>query len=45
LPETELARVGARAWIRFDHGSTPLAVRWHRRLRQVFLQHISPERA
>ena len=45
LPASHLTRVGARAWVRFDHGSTPLAVRWHRRLRQVFLKHISPERA
>ena len=45
LPESQLTRVGARAWVRFDHGSTPLAVRWHRRIRQVFLKHLSPERA
>lgn len=45
LPASHLKRVGARAWVRFDHGSTPLAVRWHRRLKQVFLKHISPERA
>jgi len=45
LPESELTRVGARVWVRFDHGFTPLAVRWHRRLRQVFLKHVSPERA
>jgi putative peptide zinc metalloprotease protein len=45
LPASHLTRVGARAWVRFDHGSTPLATRWHRRLKQVFLKHISPGRA
>jgi putative peptide zinc metalloprotease protein len=45
LPESQLTRVGARAWVRFDHGSTTLGKRLHRRIKQVFLKHISPERA
>jgi putative peptide zinc metalloprotease protein len=45
LPASHLTRVGARAWVRFDHGPTPLAMRWHRRAKQIFLKHISPERA
>lgn len=44
LPASRLERVGARAWVRFDHGTTPLAVRWERRLRQLFLKHIGPGR-
>ena len=31
-------RVGGRVWVRFDHGSEPLAVQWWRRVRQLFLQ-------
>lgn len=42
LPETALTRVGNRAWVRFDHGATPLAARWYRQARQVLLQHFNP---
>jgi len=41
--EVELAlpvpveRLGARVYVRFDHGSEPLARQWYRRLRQLFL--------
>jgi putative peptide zinc metalloprotease protein len=42
LPDTALTRVGSRAWVRFDHGSTPLAARWYRQARQVLLQHFNP---
>jgi putative peptide zinc metalloprotease protein len=42
VPAHELQRVGARAWVRFDHGREPLASRWYRELRHVFLQHLNP---
>lgn len=35
LPEE--MRVGGRVHVRFDHGLEPLAVRWYRSLRQLFL--------
>jgi hypothetical protein len=28
--------------VRFDHGAQPLARRWYRQIRQVFLQHVNP---
>jgi hypothetical protein len=37
LSASSLERVGSRAWVRFDLGLEPLANRWSRRLRQVFL--------
>jgi putative peptide zinc metalloprotease protein len=42
LPATRIDRVGSRAWVRFDHGATPLAARWYRQARQVLLQHFNP---
>ncbi|UCH49650.1 MAG: efflux RND transporter periplasmic adaptor subunit [Betaproteobacteria bacterium] len=42
LPTSTLERVGSRAWVRFDHGAEPLANRWSRRLRQVFLDKVEP---
>ena len=42
LPASSLQRVGSRAWVRFDHGAEPLADRWTRRLRQVFLKKVKP---
>ena len=42
LTSMNLKRIGGRAWVRFDHGLEPLAGRWYRRLRQVFLQHFNP---
>jgi putative peptide zinc metalloprotease protein len=42
LPAVRLERVGARAWVRFDHGAQPLAMRWYREARQVLLQHFNP---
>ncbi|MGI9321895.1 MAG: HlyD family efflux transporter periplasmic adaptor subunit [Thiogranum sp.] len=30
-------RLGMRVYVRFDHGSEPLAQQWYRRLRQLFL--------
>jgi putative peptide zinc metalloprotease protein len=38
LPVTaERSPVGTRAYVRFDHGTEPLARQWYRSLRQVFL--------
>lgn len=34
------AQVGGRAYVRFDHGSEPLAKQWYRALRQLFLSHF-----
>ncbi len=42
LPASTLQRVGSRAWVRFDHGAEPIAHRWTRRLRQVFLDKVEP---
>jgi putative peptide zinc metalloprotease protein len=42
VPGLALERVGARAWVRFDHGSEPLAFQIYRRATQLFLQHVSP---
>ncbi|UCG39668.1 MAG: PqqD family peptide modification chaperone [bacterium] len=35
------AKVGARVYVRFDHGSTPLAHQWYRSLRQMFLKRFN----
>lgn len=32
---------GARAWVRFDHGRTPIAERAYRNIRQVFLKRFN----
>ncbi len=32
--------IGRRAFVRFDHGSEPLAVRWYRSVRRLFLRHL-----
>ena len=42
LPGHTLERVGGRAWVRFDHGSEPLALQAYRRAAQLFLQHFAP---
>jgi putative peptide zinc metalloprotease protein len=42
LPGHTLKRVGGRAWVRFDHGSEPLALQAYRRAAQLFLQHFAP---
>ncbi len=34
------AQVGGRAYVRFDHGTEPLARKWYRALRQLFLSHF-----
>jgi putative peptide zinc metalloprotease protein len=35
--EEPIARLGGRAYVRFDHGQEPLAQQWYRALRQLFL--------
>lgn len=42
LPGVTLARVGSRSWVRFDHGSEPLAFQALRRTSQLFLKHFDP---
>jgi putative peptide zinc metalloprotease protein len=37
-----LERAGGRAWVRFDHGTEPLAVQVVRRATQLFLKHFDP---
>ena len=37
-----MARVGGRAWVRFDHGSEPAAFQLYRRATQVFLKRFDP---
>ncbi len=35
------SRIGGRVFVRFDHGSTPLAAQWYRSLRQMFLKRFN----
>lgn len=42
VDDTVLERAGGRAWVRFEHGSAPLAMQWGRRLRQLFLRQFHP---
>jgi putative peptide zinc metalloprotease protein len=42
LEGATLARVGGRAWVRFDHGFEPLAIQGFRRASQLFLKHFDP---
>jgi putative peptide zinc metalloprotease protein len=42
LGATDFERAGARTWVRFEHGASPLAQQWYRRLRQVFLKQFNP---
>lgn len=36
-------RIGARAWVRFDHGTLPIAQQAVRKLQQLVLQHFNPQ--
>ncbi len=36
-----LVNVGGRAYVRFDHGWTPLGVQWYRQVRQLFLSRFN----
>jgi putative peptide zinc metalloprotease protein len=40
LPATRTYAVGERAYVRFEHGWEPLAWRFYRSLRQLFLKHF-----
>ena len=42
LGDRMLERVGGRAWVRFDHGSEPLAFQLYRRASQLFLKQFDP---
>ena len=42
LPDRPLQRVGGRAWVRFEHGSAPLAAQAWRRAGQLFLKYFDP---
>jgi putative peptide zinc metalloprotease protein len=42
LTDTSVVRAGARAWVRFDHGTEPLAQQMLRRATQLFLKHFDP---
>jgi len=42
LEARRLERVGARAWVRFDHGMRPIGLQWQRRLHQLFLKQFNP---
>ncbi|MDH3210400.1 MAG: hypothetical protein OEL91_08480, partial [Burkholderiaceae bacterium] len=42
VPQRALDRIGGRAWARFDHGSSPLAQQWLRRLQQLFIGQLGP---
>ena len=41
LPLRPEVHIGSRVYVRFDHGSEPLAGQWYRRLRQVFLKQLN----
>lgn len=36
-----VSRLGERVYVRFDHGSEPLAWQWYRRIRQLFLKRFN----
>ena len=40
-PEAAPTGIGGRAYVRFDHGSEPLARQWGRRARQLLLSRLS----
>lgn len=42
LPSALGERLGGRAWVRFEHPPTPLAMQWLGSLRQLFLNAFSP---
>ena len=42
VSDRTLQRAGGRAWVRFDHGSEPLAVQAYRHVAQLFLRFFSP---
>lgn len=42
LPTPQGERIGGRAWVRFEHPMSPLAVQWLGRLQQLFLNTFRP---
>jgi len=40
-PGTEIGNAGGRVYVRFDHGTEPLAQQWYRSLRQLFLRQFT----
>ncbi len=40
-PSNQLIAIGQRVYVRFDHGTEPLAQQWIRRIRQVFLRQFN----
>ncbi len=42
LANRSLERVGGRAWVRFEHGTEPLAFQWYRSASQMFLKQFDP---
>ena len=42
LTDTAVVRAGTRAWVRFDHGTEPLAQQVLRRATQLFLKRFDP---
>ncbi|TFH48403.1 MAG: HlyD family secretion protein, partial [Lysobacterales bacterium] len=38
---TEIGNAGGRVYVRFDHGTEPLAQQWYRSLRQLFLRQFT----
>jgi len=40
-PDTGIDNAGGRVYVRFDHGTEPLAQQWYRSLRQLFLRQFT----
>ena len=40
-PVKQISAIGQRVYVRFEHGSEPIAQQWYRRLRQVFLRQFN----
>ena len=40
-PLKQQVPIGTRVYVRFDHGSEPLAYQWYRNIRQVFLRQFN----
>jgi len=41
IPVNNTLEIGQRVFVRFDHGTEPLAQQWYRSIRQVFLRHFN----
>ena len=41
LPRQQQVPIGTRVYVRFDHGSEPLAKQWYRSIRQLFLRQLN----